>query len=131
MKKFYPLFLLILTIAPVLSIADPIDKVASLVRQGNVHELAGLFAESVDISILGDDNTYSKVQAELILDKFFSQNKPRAVKMQHKVNSNPSYRYGVLIMNTEKATYRITFTLKDADGKSAIIEFRIETEKVK
>jgi hypothetical protein len=131
MKKLYlPLFI-ILTVMPALVAADPIDKVASLIRQANIHELSGLFAESVEVSILGDENVYSKVQTELILDKFFSQNKPRSVKMLHKVNSNPNYLFGVLIINTDKGSYRLAVTLKDIDGKPELIEFRLESEKVK
>lgn len=78
-----------------------------------------------------DDNVYSKAQAGLILDKFFNQNKPKAVKMLHRINSNPNYRFGVLIVNTGKDTFRVAFTLKETDGSLMLIEFRIETEKVK
>ena len=72
---------------------------------------------------------YSKTQASLILDKFFTENKPRAVKMLHKINSNPNYQYGVLILNCDKATYRVTYTLKQTDGSLLLIEFRVEEEK--
>ena len=130
MKKFYLPLLVILMLAPVIS-ADPIDKIATLLRQGNIPELAKLFADNVDVTILGDENVYSKLQAEQILDKFFSQNKPRTVKMLHKVNSNPNYNFGVLIVNTSSGVYRVAFTLKQTGGSLAMIEFRIETDKVK
>jgi hypothetical protein len=126
---FLPL-LVILYIVPV-SITDPIDNVASLLRQGDAHELAKLFAPSVEIGILEEENIYSKVQAELILDKFFSQNKPSAIKMLHNVNSNPNYRFAVLILSTDKGTFRVSYTMKQADGNLAVISLRIETEKVK
>jgi F420-dependent methylenetetrahydromethanopterin dehydrogenase len=112
-------------------IADPIDKVAELIRQGDTKELSKIFAANVEVTIRDEENVYSKVQAGLILDKFFSQNKPVSVKMLHKVNSNPNYLFGVLILNTTNGLYRIAYTLKKAEGSLMLIELRIETEKVK
>jgi hypothetical protein len=131
MKHHYQSLLIVLCLITLVSIADPIDKVANLIKQGNMHELSNLFAANVEIAILGDENVYSKVQTELILDKFFNQNKPRAVKMLHKVNSNPNYQFGVLIVYTDKGVFRIAYTMKETDGNLLLIELRIETEKVK
>jgi hypothetical protein len=131
MKPFYLPLLVILYLARSVSQGDPIDKVAELIKQGNVHELAKLFASNIEVTILDDENVYAKDQAELILDKFFSQNKPRTVKMLHKINSNPNYRFGVLIVNTDKGPYRVAYTLKGTGGDLTMIELRIETEKVK
>ncbi len=131
MKPLYlPLFV-ILYLVPSVSLVDPIDKVAGLIKQGNIHELAKLFASNIEVTILGDEDVYSKDQAELILDKFFNQNKPKAVKMLHKINSNPNYQFGVLVVNTDKGPYRVAYTLKGTGGDLMMIEFRIETEKVK
>jgi hypothetical protein len=110
---------------------DPIDKVADLIRQGNTSELSKLFAPNVEISLLGEENVYSKDQSEVILDKFFNQNKPLAVKMLHKVNSNPNYLFAVLTLTTDKGPFRVSYTLKDTNGSQRLIELRIETEKVK
>jgi hypothetical protein len=131
MKLLYLPLLFIVYTAPVTPFADSIDKVAGLIKQNNIHELSSLFASNVEMTILGEQDVYSKVQAELILDKFFNQNKPKAVKILHKINSNPNYRLGVLIVNTDKGTFRIACTLKQTDGILILIEMRIETEKVK
>ena len=129
MKLHYvPLFLL-MYLVPAVSLADPIDKVAELMRQGNIHELSKLFAANVEITILGGE-TVSNAQAQLILGKFFDENKPKSVKILHKINSNANYRLGVLIMNTNKDAFRISFTLKQTGENLTIIEFRIEKAKV-
>jgi hypothetical protein len=130
MKLYLPLLIMLL-IVPALSTGDPIDKVASLIRQGNVHGLSAMFAENVEVSIIGDQNVYSKVQARLILDNFFSQNKPKSVKMLHKVNSNPNYQFGALMLDTDKGAYRVTFTLMENNGDMRLIEFGIEADKVR
>ncbi len=130
MKLFYLPLLIISYMVPAI-IADPIDKVAELIKQGNTRELSKIFAPSVEITIQDEENVYSKVQAGLILDKFFSQNKPSAFKMLHKVNSNPNYLFGVLILTTDKGPFRVAYTLKETNGVQTLIELRIETEKVK
>jgi len=126
MNKFYLRIFVLLAFTLTAPVMDPIDKIAMLIRQGNVHELAGFFAENVEVSVLDEENVYSKAQAELILDKFFSENKPGSIRILHKVNSNANYQFGVLQVNTGKSLYRIAFTLKGSGSKLAIIEFRVE-----
>jgi len=129
MKLLYlPLLILSLFAA---TPADPIDKVAELIGKGNIHEIAKLFAPDVELTLMDDVNTYSKAQTELILEKFFAQNKPISYKMLHKVNSSANYRFGVVIITTDKGTYRAAFTLKGTDANTQLIELRIETEKVR
>ncbi|HWZ14581.1 MAG TPA: DUF4783 domain-containing protein [Mucilaginibacter sp.] len=130
MKLLYLPLLFVLCVAAA-STADPIDKVADLIRQGNAPELSKMFASNVEMTILGEENVYSKDQSEVILEKFFNQNKPLAVKIIHKVNSNPNYLFGVLNLTTDKGTFRVSYTLKDTNGSQQLIELRIETEKVK
>lgn len=129
MKLLYLPMLIMVYLVPTAPPADPIDNIANLIRLGNAHELSKFFAPNVEITIMDQEDVYSKVQAELILDKFFSQNKPRSVKMLHKVNSNPNYRFGVLILISDKGTYRIAYTLKEADKNLMLIELRIEKGK--
>ena len=131
MKLLYLSMLFTLCLAPPVYFADPVDRVGELIRQGNIQELSKLFAANVGISILDEENVYPKVQAAIILEKFFSQNKPKTVTMLHKITSNPNYNLGVLIVNTDKGPYRIAYTLKATDGNLALIEMRIEKEKVK
>ena len=131
MKLLYlPLFIL-LYMVPANPVADAIDKIAELIRQGNTRELSKTFAATVDFTMQDEENVYSKAQTEQILDKFFLQNKPRSIEMLHRVNSNPNYLFGVLVLNTDKGAFRISYTLKQADGNFTLIELRIETEKVK
>ncbi len=131
MKLIYLPSFIILLLLPRISPADPIDNVADLIKQGNSRELARLFAANVEIAVMDEENIYSQAQATLILDKFFSKNKPKSIKLLHKVNSSANYRFGVFILTTDTGVYRVAFTLKGAEGKMNLIELRIETEKVK
>ena len=130
MKLLYLPLLIILYLVPA-SFADPIDNVANLIRQSNIRELSKLFAPGIEITIQGEGGVYSTAQAEVVVDKFFSENKPVAVKVLHKVNSNPGFQLGVLILTTIKGTFRIAYTLKGAEGNLKLIVMRIESDKVK
>lgn len=131
MKLIYLPSLILLFLLPGFAPADAIDNVASLLKQGNSKELAKLFAPSIEISLMDEENIYSQAQATLILDKFFTKNKPKSIKLLHKVNSSANYRFGVFILTTDNGLYRVAFTLKGTDEKMNIIELRIEDEKVK
>lgn len=131
MKLIYLPSFIILLLLPCVVAADPIDNVANLIKQGNTKELSKLFASSIEIAIMDNENIYSQTQATLILDRFFSKNKPKTIKLLHKVNSSANYRFGVFILTTESGVYRVAFTLKDAGSKLSIIELRIENEKIK
>ncbi|MGZ3756070.1 MAG: DUF4783 domain-containing protein [Mucilaginibacter sp.] len=129
MKLLYlPLLLLIIVRSHT---ADPIDRFAELIGKGNIVELTRLFAPEIELTMMDDGNTYSKTQAGLILEKFFAQNKPISYKTLHKVNSSANFRFGVVIITTDKGTYRAAFTLKGPDATAQLIELRIENEKVK
>jgi len=129
MKLLYLTFFTLLSMGPVT--VDPITQFAELLGKGNSHEMARFFAPTIELTLLDDANTYSKAQAEIILDKFFTLNKPNSCKMLHKINSNVNFSFGVVIISTDKGPYRAAFTLKDNDGALQLIELRIETEKVK
>ncbi|MDN3547524.1 DUF4783 domain-containing protein [Mucilaginibacter aquaedulcis] len=131
MKLIYLPSLILLFLLPGFAPADAIDNVANLLKQGNSKELAKLFAPSIEISLMDEENIYSQAQATLILDKFFTKNKPKSIKLLHKVNSSANYRFGVFILTTDSGLYRVAFTLKGTDEKMNIIELRIENEKVK
>ncbi len=129
MKLLYLTFFALLSLGTVT--VDPVTQFAELLGKGNSHEMARFFAPTIELTLMDDANTYSKAQAEIVLDKFFTQNKPNSSKMLHKINSNANFNLGVMIINTDKATYPAAFTLKDNNGTLQLIELRIEAEKVK
>ncbi|QXV65197.1 DUF4783 domain-containing protein [Mucilaginibacter sp. 21P] len=121
--------LTLLFLLPAAVKAGPIEKIAELIKQGNAHEIATYFAGSVDVTIANEAGVYSKAQAEIMLDKFFKDNKAHTIKLVHKLVSNANYNYAVLVLSTDKGKYRIAYTLKENAKVMEIIEMRIEAEK--
>ncbi|TFF30367.1 DUF4783 domain-containing protein [Mucilaginibacter psychrotolerans] len=129
MKLKYLPIVVLLYLVPTVCLAGPIDKIAELIKQGNAHELAKYFAASVDITVVDNTNVYSKVQAEVILEKFFKENKPLSIAVLHRVNSSATYNFTVYLLNTDKGKYRVACTMKEVEKAMVVIELRIETEK--
>lgn len=130
MKKLVLMPLLFMLYLPLSVFADDdIGIVAALFKQSNAAKLSGHFAANVDISILKKDNVYSRAQAEMVMKGFFADNKIREVKVLHKVNTSNTYKFGVLLLSTDKGNYRVSVTLNNVKGTMLIIELRIEAEK--
>jgi hypothetical protein len=127
--RYLPLLIMLYIVPTTIAFAGTIEKIAELIKQGNAHELSKYFSSNVEITILDDGNVYSKAQSEMILEKFFKDNKPRTVKLLHRINSNSTYNFGVLILSTDKGNYRVSYTLKEVEKVMVVIELRIETEK--
>jgi len=131
MKIIYLHSIILLFLLPVVVKADPIDNIMHMLKQGNTQELSNLFSDNVEVTILDADNSLDKTMAIPALDKFFTDNKPKSVRLFHKINSNPNYLFGVVFLNTDKGLYRISLTLSKHDAEMKIVEMRIEIEKTK
>lgn len=108
---------------------DVIDDVAVAFKSGNSKELLKYFSSTVELNILNKEDIYSSTQAELILKDFFQKNQTSEAKVIHKVVSNANYKFGVLLLYTNKGVYRVSYELKNNPGKFLVTQIRIEENK--
>lgn len=108
------------------NVNDVIDDIATCVRGGDTKELSRHFSSTVSMTLLNDEGIYSRVQAEIILRDFFSRNPPIGVKVAHRLDSNPNFRYVVLNLETSKDVFRVSYKLTNNDNTFQVTEFRIE-----
>lgn len=127
MKFTYTLILLL--IFKVSFAFDVIDDVANYCKNADVKGISGLFSSTIELSVLDQDDIYSASQAELILKDFFAKHPPIGAKVIHKVVSNANYKFGVMLLETSKGNFRISYELKNASGNFTISEIRIEENK--
>lgn len=109
--------------------ADVIDAIAGNFRTSNASKVADHFSSTLELNILSEENLYSKAQAEQIIRDFLSKNKPVAVKIIHRLSSNPNYKLAVLSLVTGKDVYRISMSLSSNGERFLIKEIRIEYDK--
>lgn len=108
---------------------DQIDKIAVLLQQGQAHELGKISANSMEMSILGDEKVVSKAQAETLLNAFFTANKPVSVKVIHRMDTNPNLLFAVAQLHTSTGNFRVSYSLQNNNNNQELAELRIEAEK--
>ncbi|WP_443946325.1 DUF4783 domain-containing protein [Pedobacter sp. AW1-32] len=127
------LFLLVVSFSSILPYkafqADIIDDLSSYFRAGNAKEIAKNFSSSIELIIIDEEDVYSKAQGEQILRDFFVKHPPIKTSIFHKINANPNYRFGVVLMSTAKETFRVSITMKKNNNLFQITELRIENAK--
>ncbi len=130
MKFLFPILIVLAPFVPQgLFQGDFIDEMSSLFKTGNSKEIAKSFHNSVALSIIHDEDVYSKAQAEQILRDFFSKHPPTNSSVLHLINTNPNMRFGILSLHTTNARYRVSITSKKINNSFLITELRIDPEK--
>lgn len=109
-----------------LKAADIIDEITTTLKTTDSKAFAKFFSSSVDIDILNHQNTFTAAQAQLLINDFFSKNKPTQVQVFHKVTSNPTPQFAVIFYQTSKTKYRISLELSTQNGKLLINQITIE-----
>jgi hypothetical protein len=128
MKEIKKILVFLLLSSPAFAL-DIYEEVANSIRSGDARQLSSYFSNSIDLTIVDNENVYSKAQAEFILKDFFSKNPPKAFNILHKGSSPEGTQYliGNLVTSNGK-TFRTSFYIKTVKGKSYLQELRIEVE---
>ncbi|HYK76269.1 MAG TPA: DUF4783 domain-containing protein [Daejeonella sp.] len=108
---------------------DIVNNITGYLKTANTREISKNLASTVELTILSEENVYSKVQAELILKDFFAKHQPVSTKIIRRLDSNPNYHFAVVQLNTTTGTFRVNFSLKDTGGRFLITDMRIDFNK--
>ena len=127
MKKFVVLFILMFSV--VLVQAQTVEKegISKAILAGDAAALGKYFTSSVDITLKNVEDVYSRDQAEVILKRFFSENKPASFVIKHEGKSKREDFYYIGELTTDKGNYRLSFFLKKEEAGFRIKQLRIES----
>ncbi len=105
---------------------DITPLVSKALQQGDSETLSKHFIQKVDLTLLDDEDIYSREEANKKLSQFFQTNGTISFSIKHKGTSklDDQYRIGDLITKTGK--FRVTFFIKRGDKGMQINQFRIE-----
>lgn len=125
-------FLMILALIPALSIGlfaqnQAADDIANLLKTGNASGLSAYFMNNVDLTILNNDDVYSKNQATQMTKRFFDENAPKSFTIKHEGKSKLDDHYRIGTLATSNGEFRVTYFLKNNDGTYLIKQLRIES----
>ncbi|MEO5572088.1 MAG: DUF4783 domain-containing protein [Bacteroidia bacterium] len=130
MKKSLRLSVLFMLISLSLFAAlDIFDNVSSAIRTGDARQLSRFFNTNVDLTILNQEEVYSKAQAEQIVKDFFSKNTPKSFTIIHNGLSKEGSKYAIgNLVTTQGINYRTYLYIKQSGGTEYIQELRFEKE---
>ncbi len=102
--------------------------------KGNARQLSVCFNDVVDLVINGIDATYSRYQAELILNDFFQKNPPKSFQIEQEGKTSDHVTYTIATYTTSsdcifRVYYVIKKTKKSDNQEGQIFELNITKNK--
>ena len=107
---------------------DPFEDIANAIRSGDAKSVSRYFSNSVDLTLISQEDVYSKVQAEQIIRDFFNKNAPRSFSIIHRGESKDGAKYAIGSLATTNGTYRVYYYFKVAGSTINIQELRFMKE---
>ncbi len=104
-----------------------LDDITYAIRLGNAGELSRFLDSRVDISLPEKSDTYSKIQAEMIIRDFFSTNGVRNFLVRRKSNNDNGSEYCVGVLQTRNGDYRTTLFIKQKGDRQLLQELRFQS----
>lgn len=126
MNKILACFLGFILLVSSVFAQTSVDEVAKSMGGGDVTKVAQYFDKVVDITVIDQQSTYSKSQAEMVLKNFFAKNKFKSFFLTHKGSgANNGTIFVIGSLKTVKGPFRMDFMFKQRDNGILIQEIRI------
>ncbi len=128
--KFIKFWLIIGIAFPLLSVncysLNIPDELKNALKEGNTKDISKFFDTNVELEILGDENIYSKAEAEKIVKTFFDEHPVLNFIILFEGGKDVSqYAIGKLI--TSNGIYRVNLLVKT----QILLQLRIEEDNEK
>ena len=107
-----------------------IDKsIIEAIKKGNSTELAKYFNTSIDLDVPGNDGTFSKKQAEIIIKDLFKKYPPKSFTIKQSGSSNDGSKFSIgIYKSTNNKSYRTYYLIKKVSGKYSIHMLQFEED---
>ena len=107
------------------SFADAVKNTSAALKEGNAKKLSALFSNTVNLSIKREEGSYTKFQAELLLQEFFRSTKVNGLKVVQQANSSTT-SFIVFTLTSNSKNYRVFVKFIQANNK----EFKIDEVRI-
>jgi hypothetical protein len=105
-----------------------LDEITAAFKVGNAGELSRYLDSRVDISLPEKSDSYSKIQAEMIIRDFFSNNGVQNFTVKHRTPNSSGSEYCVGVLQTHNGDYRTTLFLKQKGDRQLLQEIRFQAQ---
>ncbi|MGB3589762.1 MAG: DUF4783 domain-containing protein [Tunicatimonas sp.] len=120
--------LLVGSIQPLQAQADVINNVRDALKSGSSRELSKYLNNTVEISVNGEQASYSRNQAEFVLKDFFTKYSPKDFRYVHQGSSKEGVKYTIGTLVHERGEFRVVMLIKQFGGSYLVdkIDFNRE-----
>lgn len=109
--------------------AQSLADITKALGTGDTDALAAIMDAEVDLSILGEDDFYSREQARQKLGAFFTANTPSSFSQVHQGSSkSDNEEYCIGNLTTKTGVYRVYILIAKESGKAVLQELRFDRE---
>ena len=105
--------------------AAGLDEVITALRAGNASDLAKYVDDNIEISLPSKSDSYSRSQAIMILQDFFTTNGVKTFEEKHR-GDNGGSQFCIGTLQTKNGGYRTTFFMTVKNGKQLVKEIRFQ-----
>ncbi len=103
-------------------------QIISAIKSANAKELSIWFNNPIDLTTPGNEGTYSKAQAEMIVKGFFQKYPPSSFAFNHQGKSNDGAQYAIGTYKSGTSSFRTYLLLKVISGQPLIHQLKFESD---
>lgn len=108
--------------------SDVIDQVKETIKAGSAKELSRYLFQTVDVTIEGKVQSYSKAQAEFVFRDFFRQHPPSEFNIIHQGSSKGGQPFAIGQYKSVDGTYRVFMKIKSVNKQQLLHEISFSKE---
>lgn len=127
-KAFIVFFALTLQVFASHGQDDVISQVRETIKAGSSKELSRYLFQTVDVTIEGKVQSYSKAQAEFVFRDFFRQHPPAEFNIIHQGSSKGGQPFAIGQYKSAGETYRVFMKIKSVNRQQLLHEISFSKE---
>lgn len=108
--------------------SDVIYQVKETIKAGSSKELSKYLFQTVDVTIEGKVQSYSKAQAEFVFRDFFRQHPPSEFNIIHQGSSKGGQPFAIGQYKSADGTYRVFMKIKTVNKQQLLHEISFSKE---
>lgn len=108
--------------------SEVIYQVKETIKAGSAKELSRFLFQTVDVTIEGKVQSYSKAQAEFVFRDFFKQHPPSEFSIIHQGSSKGGQPFAIGQYKSSDETYRVFMKIKIVNNQQLLHEISFSKE---
>jgi len=120
--------MLILSTGKSLAQTDVISQVKETIKTGSAKELVRFLNQTIDITLDGKAQTYSKAQAEFVFRDFFKQYPPSEFSIVHQGSSRGGQPFAIGQYKSGADVFRVFMKIKTVSNQQLLHEISFSKE---